>query len=84
MHWNKAACAFNARHTHFTKKIRNLGKKQKGKSSDSSDDSLAIFANSAPSYYMPGDTAADSDILPKEVLEDDGSQSDEEAAKQWV
>jgi hypothetical protein len=26
---------------------------------------LSLFANSAPSYYMPGDTATDADILPR-------------------
>eukprot|EP00960_Hanusia_phi_P011207 327781-Hanusia_phi.AAC.4 len=42
---------------------------------------LSMFANSAVSFYDPGDTAPDSDILPREVLEDDGSRIDREDAQ---
>jgi len=49
---------------------------QKGK------EDLSMFRDSSVSFYDPGDTAADSDILPREVLEDDGSRSDRaDAAK---
>jgi hypothetical protein len=37
---------------------------------------LSMFRDSSVSFYDPGDTAADADILPREVLEDDGSRSD--------
>lgn len=37
---------------------------------------LSIFADSSVSFYEPGDTAADSDILPRAVLADDGSSTD--------
>ena len=37
---------------------------------------LSMFRDSSVSFFDPGDTAADSDILPREVLDNDGSLSD--------
>ena len=48
-HQNRAAVLLKARST-----------KEVGEKND-----LSLFANSAPSYYMPGDTATDADILPR-------------------